>query len=124
MKIKIFLLLFLPCFCLCNEDFCRVSKSFLLYNHVLVGHVIKTLLTRGIFSCAHKCLSLSSCSSYNYETSAMRYGVCELNGASAGGKQQNLTEKYGFAFAQIQRKQVRGFAIMITITLSQFMKNV
>jgi len=115
MKIKVYLLFLFPCFSLCNDDFCRETNSSLLYNRILVGYVIKTLLTRGIFSCAHECLSLSSCSSYNYETTAVQDGVCEINGSPGADEQQNLAEKYGFAFAKIQRGQVRVDICNVTI---------
>ena len=108
LKNIIFVLLFSR-YCFGDKDVCpevKESLGSLLYNRILVGHVIKTLLTRGIFSCAHKCLSLFSCSSYNYETSATQdHGVCELNNAS-GDYRQNLTERLGFVFAEIQRKEV------------------
>lgn len=107
MKIaELFPLFLVARFCLCDEDFCRETTSSILYNHALIGHVIKSLLTRGIFSCAHKCLSLSTCSSYNYQTSATQDGVCELNGGSEDDHQK-LTEKTGFAFAQVRQEEVR-----------------
>ena len=119
MKIKVYLLFLFPCFSLCNDDFCRETNSSLLYNRVLVGYVIKTLLTCGIFSCVHKCFSLSTCSSYNYETAAVQDGVCELNGGPGADKQQKLAEKYRFACAQIQRAQVRVDICDVTVTVPQ-----
>lgn len=105
---KIFALFLFPCFCFCNEDFCRETRSSLLLDRVLAGRVIKTFLTRGVSSCAHKCLAQHWCSSYNYEMSAAQLdGVCELNNGGNEDHQQNLTEKHGFVFAQVQRKQVR-----------------
>ena len=104
---KVFVLFLLSCFCFCNDDFCRETRSSFLFNRVLAGHVIKTFLTRGVSSCAHKCLAQHWCSSYNYETSAAQDGVCELNNGGNEDDQQNLTEKLGFVFAQVQRKQVR-----------------
>lgn len=106
MKVEVFLLFLVPHFCLCDEDFCREARSSILPNHVLVGYVIKSLLTRGIFSCAQKCLSFSLCSSCNYQTSAAKDGVCELNGGS-GDNHQSLTEKHGFTFAQVRQEKVR-----------------
>jgi len=55
----LFFLLF-TYYCIGEQDFCPEStESFRtpLQNGALVGYVIKSLLTRGIFSCAHKCLS-------------------------------------------------------------------
>ena len=87
----------------CNGNYCeRFRESFdsLLYNRVLIGQVIKSLFTRGgILSCAHRCLSLPSCSSYNYQMSESDYGVCELNGGKEGD-QENLVEKPGYVFAR------------------------
>ena len=81
----------------------RESFDSLLYNRVLIGQVIKSLFTRGgILSCAHRCLSLPSCSSYNYQMSESDYGICELNGGKEGD-QENLVEKAGYVFAR-QRK--------------------
>ncbi|CAH3031027.1 unnamed protein product, partial [Pocillopora meandrina] len=76
------------------------------YNRVLIGQVIKSLFTRGgILSCAHRCLSLPSCSSYNYQMSESDYGNCELNGGKEGD-QENLVERAGYVFAR-QRKPPR-----------------
>ncbi|XP_058961655.2 uncharacterized protein [Pocillopora verrucosa] len=93
----------------CNGNYCeRFRESFdsLLYNRVLIGQVIKSLFTRGgILSCAHRCLSLPSCSSYNYQMSESAHGVCELNGGKEGD-QENLVEKAGYVFAR-RRKPPR-----------------
>ena len=89
-----------------DEFYCgRFRESFdsLLYNRVLIGQVIKSLFTRGgILSCAHRCLSLPSCSSYNYQMSESDYGVCELNGGKEG-VQENLVEKVGYVFARLRK---------------------
>lgn len=104
MKIEVVLFFLVPGACFCDEaGFCREATSSIWYDHALIGHVIKSLLTRGIFACAHKCLSVSRCSSYNYETSAQGHGVCELNDGSES-KYPNITEKHGFAFSQVQKK--------------------
>ena len=116
MKIEVIFLVLVPGVCFCDEDFCRETTSSIWYDHALIGHVIKSLLTRGIFACAHKCLSLARCSSYNYETSAPQdYGVCELNDGS-GSDYPNITGKHGFAFAQV-RKKIKVRIMVINITL-------
>ena len=89
------------------EDFCLETKSSILHDHVLVGHVITSLVTRGFLSCAQRCLSMSPCSSFNYQTSAVRDGICELNNNEDGAVRSKVTPKHGFAFGQIQRKEVR-----------------
>lgn len=89
-----------------EQDFCSdFNESFgtPLENRTLVGYVIKSLLTRGIFSCNHQCLSLSSCSSYNYQASTTRGGLCELNGAN-GNIHQHLVKRHGFVFVLVRRK--------------------
>lgn len=113
MKIEVILLFLVPRVGFCDEDFCRETTSSIWYDHSLIGHVIKSLLTRGIFACAHKCLSFPRCSSYNYETSAAQDGVCELNGGS-GSDYPNVTEKHGFAFVQVRKEKVRIMIINIT----------
>lgn len=111
----LFFLLF-TYYCIGEQDFCPESTESFgtpLQNGALVGYVIKLLLTRGIFSCAHKCLSLTSCSSYNYQTSAAQHGVCELNGGN-GNIHQNLVKRHGFAFVLVRRKikVTIGFSIL------------
>ena len=102
-KTFVLLCIFFSYSCYCDGDYCeRFRESFdsLLYNRVLIGQVIKSLFTRGgILSCAHRCLSLPSCSSYNYQMSESDYGVCELNGGKEG-EQENLVEKPGYVFAR------------------------
>ena len=89
-------------YCYAHERSCQqYTESFdsLFYNRVLIGQVIKSLFTRGgILSCAHRCLSLPSCSSYNYQMSESDHGVCELNGGKEGD-QENLVERAGYVFA-------------------------
>lgn len=89
------------------EDFCQETKSSILHDHVLIGHVISSLATRGILSCAQRCLSLTSCSSFNYQTSAARHGICELNDNQDGDVRSKVALKHGFAFGRIHRKEVR-----------------
>lgn len=89
-----------------EQDFCSDFNESLgtpLENRALVGYVIKSLLTRGIFSCNHQCLSLSSCASYNYQASTTRGGLCELNGAN-GNIHQHLVKRRGFVFVLMRRK--------------------
>ena len=86
-------------------------------NRALVGYVIKSLSTRGILSCNHKCLSLSSCSSYNYQASATQGGVCELNGGNGADILKNLAERHGFVFVFVRRKlKVTGLLYCTTTT--------
>ena len=89
-----------------EQDICSNSAESFgtpFENRALVGYIIKSLLTRGILSCNHKCLSLSACSSYNYQASATQGGVCELNGGN-GNIQQNLVKRDGFVFVLLRRK--------------------
>ena len=117
MKIKVLFLFLVPGAYLCDADFCREATSSTWYDHALIGHVIKSLLTRGIFACAHKCLSLPDCTSYNYETSAPQdHGVCELNSAGSRSDYPNITRKHGFAFAQVP-KTIKVRIMVINTTL-------
>ena len=120
MKVEVLLLFFVGRLSgLGGEDFCGETTSSILNDHVLVGHVITSLVTRGIFSCVHRCLSLPSCSSFNYQTSVGKDGVCELNGQNGGDEHSNVTGKQGFAFGQIRRKDVRIITIVIDITCNE-----
>lgn len=107
-KTTVLLLLLFSYHCSADQLSCRHSvESFdsPLNNRVLIGQVIKSLFTRGgILSCAHRCLSLPLCSSYNYQTSeATDYGrVCELNGGNEDDR-QNLVERAGYVFARKRR---------------------
>ena len=108
MRSKNSLLLFLLCtyYSTGEDDFCSDSTESFgtpFQNCALVGYIIKSLLTRGILSCNHKCLSLSSCSSYNYQASATQGGICELNGGN-GYIHQNLAKRHGFVFVLVRRK--------------------
>lgn len=117
MKIKVLFLFLVPGAYLCDPDFCREATSSTWYDHTLIGHAIKSLLTRGIFACAHKCLSLPGCTSYNYETSGLQdYGVCELNGSGSKSDYTNITRKHGFGFAQV-RKTIKVRIMVINKTL-------
>ena len=101
-----------------EQDSCSDSKESFgtpFQNRALVGYIIKSFLTQGILSCSHKCLPLSSCSSYNYQASATQGGVCELNGGNVNIR-QNLVKRHGFVFVLVQRKvKVTGILYSKTI---------
>ena len=109
----LFLVLFLfPYFS--RTEFCYESQGSILHNQVLIGHVYKTVLTRGILNCGQKCLADPRCVSYNYQTSAIKDGVCELNENTIARKQL-FEEKRGFAFVRMRRKTV-GILLILLIT--------
>lgn len=92
-----FLLLTQLCTYARATKFCRESHGMTHNNEVLIGHSYKSLLTRGIFGCGHECLASLKCTSYNYQTSAVGRGICELNDGEFSGK-RHLVKKQGFFF--------------------------
>ena len=88
-----------------RTEFCRESQGSILYNQVLIGHVYKFFLTRGILNCGQKCLADPRCASYNYQTSAIKDGVCELN-ENRIEREELFEKKRGFAFVRMRRKTV------------------
>ena len=92
------------------------SQGSILDNKVLIGYTYKSLLTRGIFSCGRKCLADPVCKSYNYQTSAIKDGVCQLNKNSIEGK-ETFEERRGFAFVRMMRKTV---GAVLTLLIKRF----
>ena len=90
---------------LSRTEFCLESQGSILYNQVLIGHVYKNFLTRGIFNCGQRCLADTRCVSYNYQTSTIKDGVCELNEKRIEAKEL-FEEKQGFAFVRMRRRTV------------------
>ena len=96
---------------LSRTEFCYESQGSILYNQVLIGHSYKSFLTRGILNCGQKCLADTWCTSYNYQTSAIKDGVCELNENRIEGKEL-FEEKRGFAFVRMRRKTVGSVLVL------------
>ena len=94
---------FLPYFS--QTEFCHESQGSILYNQVLIGHAYKYLLTRGILNCGQRCLADTQCTSYNYQTSAIKDGVCELNEKRIDTREL-FEEKRGFVFVRMRRRTV------------------
>ena len=90
---------------LSRTEFCFESQGSILYNQVLIGHAYKNFLTRGIFNCGQRCLADTRCVSYNYQTSTIKDGVCELNEKRIEAKEL-FEEKQGFAFVRMRRRTV------------------
>ncbi|KAL9978732.1 hypothetical protein ACROYT_G016287 [Oculina patagonica] len=86
-----------------RTEFCFESQGLMIHNKILIGHTYKSLSTRGIFGCGHKCLADPKCTSYNYQTSAIKDGVCELNENRIEGK-EHFEERSGFVFVRMRRK--------------------
>lgn len=95
-----------------RTEFCYESQGLILDNTILIGHRYKSLLTRGILSCGHKCLADPMCSSYNYQTSAIKDGVCELNENNLEGKKR-FEKRRGFVFVRMKRKKVGSLLVLI-----------
>ena len=105
-KITHLFFLLLTYYAIGEDDFCSDSSESYgtpFQNRALFGYSIKSLSTQGILSCNHKCLALPSCSSFNYQASAVQGGICELNGG-IGYSYQNLVKRLGFVFVRVRRK--------------------
>lgn len=95
-----------------RTEFCYESQGLMIHNTILIGHTYKSLLTRGILGCGHKCLADPKCTSYNYQTSATKDGVCELNENSIEGGEL-VEERPGFVFVRMRRKTVGTLLILL-----------
>ena len=100
-KLLFFVQFLLPYFS--QTEFCLESQGPILYNQVLIGHSYKSIFTRGILNCGQRCLADTRCTSYNYQTSAIKDGVCELIENHCERKEL-FQEKRGFAFVRTRRK--------------------
>ena len=98
-----------------QTEFCHESQGSILYNQVLIGDAYKSIFTRGIFNCGQTCLADTRCTSYNYQTSAIKDGVCELNENRCERKELFDEEKRGFAFVRMSRKTV-GTVLICRVT--------
>ena len=109
---------FLPYY-LGRTEFCHESQGSILYNQVLIGHAYRYFLTRGILSCGQRCLADTQCTSYNYQTSAIKDGVCELNEKRIETKEL-FEEKRGFVFVRMRRRTVGTVLILPNHLISIF----
>ena len=86
-----------------RTEFSCESQSLMLNNQVLVGQNYKSVITRGIFGCGHKCLTDPACTSYNYQHSASQGGLCELNEeCTEQRKSERFEERRGFVLVRIK----------------------
>ena len=111
-KLLFFVQFLLPYFS--QTEFSHESQGSILYNQVLIGHAYKSIFTRGIFNCGQRCLADTRCTSYNYQTSAIKDGVCELN-ENRIERKELFEEKRGFAFVRMRRKTV-GTVLICRVT--------
>ncbi|KAJ7351049.1 hypothetical protein OS493_037112 [Desmophyllum pertusum] len=66
------------------------------FDHILIGHKLKSLQTRGMIECAQKCLSIyPQCGSINYHITKHR---CELNEWGTEQSIIKLVYRKGFVF--------------------------
>lgn len=77
------------------DDF-HSSYLTLWEDHVLLGHVMELHSTRGVTSCAQRCLSKPECVSFNFGITS---NLCELNNSSSRFAKQDLVRKSGFIHA-------------------------
>lgn len=86
--------------CLGMEQVYREAQVSVIYNRVLLGQIISTFKTRGVLSCAHKCLAHPSCKSYNYRAPPGEHGICELNN-NKGNVEENFDSQLGSFFGRM-----------------------
>ena len=87
------------------EQFYREAQGSITNDRILVGYIIATFETSGFLSCAHKCLSCSSCKSYNYRPTSEERGVCEIN-SDEGDLEENFMNQKGSLFGRLTRQMV------------------
>ena len=84
-------------------------------NRACKKQPLRRLSVDGLLSCGHACMKLLQCSSFNYEISALKQGLCELNeiGISTDLKEDLLEERPGFIYVQPERDVVVSIEVFI-----------
>ena len=79
-----------------------------LHGYASRGPHLRRHTCRSMLDCSHFCLKNSKCSSFNYQVSSGRSGLCELSrqGISSEEERDTLTEIPGFVFVQIARNDL------------------
>ena len=88
-----------------KEQLYREAQVSVLYNRILLGHIISTFKTRGVLSCAHKCLAYPLCKSYNYHAIPGEHGICQLNN-NEGNVEENFDSQPGCLFGRMAEIRV------------------
>ena len=92
-----------------RSEFCREAHGLIYNDQILIGGNYKSIITRGILACNHKCLADPACTSYNYERSTESQGACELINEEAESKEV-LRERKGSFFVRLRQKVVSYFS--------------
>ena len=92
-----------------RSEFCHEAHGLIYNDQILIGGNYKSITTRGILACSHKCLADSACTSYNYERSTESQGACELINEEAESKGV-LRERKGSFFVRLRQKVVSYFS--------------
>lgn len=111
-KIKMFTIL-VVCFGFAGFSFALIFRQnigMITKDYVYQGPILKSRTTEGFLACSHFCLSFPECFSFNYDSSAVNRGLCELHSLqrhTIGRKQElGLAFKPGFVFVRTY-KEVR-----------------
>lgn len=91
-----------------RSEFCPEAHGLIYNDQILIGGNYKSIITRGILACSHKCLADPACTSYNYERSTESQGACELINEEAETKEV-LRERKGSFFVRLRPKVVSYF---------------
>ena len=85
----------------------RESTGIVTENSVYEGPLLKSRMTNGVFACSHFCMSSSKCFSFNYKSSAVNQGLCQLHTFDKefkkGKDQPHLTFKPGYVFVRTDK---------------------
>ena len=92
-----------------RSEFCHEAHGLIYNDQILIGGNYKSIITRGILVCSHKCLADPACTSYNYERSTESQGACELINEEAESTEV-LQERKGSFFVRLRQKAVSYFS--------------
>lgn len=92
-----------------RSEFCHEAHGLIYNDQILAGGNYKSIITRGILVCSHKCLADPACTSYNYERSTESQGACELINEEAESTEV-LQERKGSFFVRLRQKAVSYFS--------------
>lgn len=92
-----------------RSEFCHEAHGLIYNDQILIGGNYKSIITRGILVCSHKCLADPACTSYNYERSTESQGACELINEEAESTEV-LQERKGSFFVRLRQKVVSYFS--------------
>lgn len=89
-----------------------VNGAFIhLHGYASKGSKLRRQTCWSLLQCAHLCLKYPKCSSFNYQDSEARNGLCELSEESIASNEERtkLNRMPDFVFVQIMRKDLVRF---------------